>query len=490
MTKVKYSFAQWCRDNGHEDWLNLWDYELNNVGPEDVAYGSHKKFYFKCPRELHESEEKTIRSLTNGDMLFWCHACNSIGQFLIDTFGENAINEYWSDKNEVDPFKISKRSNTKIWMKCNVRMHNDSYIMAKTISDGNFCLECSRDKVVQGVNDVKTLRPDLLKYFKYPEDAEHVTLFSNRIIELKCPDCGTDRKMSMYKLTTNGFNCKICGDGNSYPNKFVREFLLQLSCKYNFHIEPEYVPAWAEHIHKNIRRRIYDFALFYNTGEMIIIEVHGEQHYKNGFGNINGARNVQEEQSNDIMKYNLAIQNGVLPENYIVIDARYSSCEWIKASLLNSNLDVLFPFTDIDIDWDRCNEMACSNMVKIVCDAYMNGMKKNLDLCNQFGYCKKTIHKYLKIGASLGWCNYSEKNRYHIVMKPLRCVDNGYVFASRAICSQVSADIFGKHLTSTGISGTIHKEQSHTGGFHFVEITKEEFMLAKRNNPSIAFGDI
>lgn len=53
MTKVKYSFAQWCRDNGHEDWLDLWDYELNDCSPENVAYKSNKKYWFKCINKTH-----------------------------------------------------------------------------------------------------------------------------------------------------------------------------------------------------------------------------------------------------------------------------------------------------------------------------------------------------------------------------------------------------------------------------------------------------
>ena len=32
------SFAQWCIDNNHEDWLILWDYELNKISPYDISY--------------------------------------------------------------------------------------------------------------------------------------------------------------------------------------------------------------------------------------------------------------------------------------------------------------------------------------------------------------------------------------------------------------------------------------------------------------------
>ena len=90
------SFYQWCIDNGKEDWLELWDYELNKCTPKDIAYASPKKYYFKCPRGLHEPEQKRIDSLTTGNTELKCNACNSIGQYLIDNYGEDALEKYWN----------------------------------------------------------------------------------------------------------------------------------------------------------------------------------------------------------------------------------------------------------------------------------------------------------------------------------------------------------------------------------------------------------
>ena len=58
---------QWCEDNGHKDWLDLWDYEKNEIGPESVSYGSSKKFWFLCPRRLHESKGAHISNITRGE---------------------------------------------------------------------------------------------------------------------------------------------------------------------------------------------------------------------------------------------------------------------------------------------------------------------------------------------------------------------------------------------------------------------------------------
>ena len=50
----------------------------------------------------------------------------------------------------------------------------------------------------------------------------------------------------------------------------------------------------------------------------IIIEMHGEQHYKqSGWG-----KNIRDEQENDKYKKRLAFENGITEDKYIEIDCR------------------------------------------------------------------------------------------------------------------------------------------------------------------------
>ena len=42
--KIKYSFKQWCLDNGYNKILDLWDYDLNKIDPDKVSFSS-TKFY-------------------------------------------------------------------------------------------------------------------------------------------------------------------------------------------------------------------------------------------------------------------------------------------------------------------------------------------------------------------------------------------------------------------------------------------------------------
>ena len=140
------SFYNWCIENKKEDYLDLWDDELNKCTPKDVPYSSNKKYYFKCPRGLHESEEKRINNFTNMNVNLRCNCCNSIGQYLIDNYGEDALEKYWDyEKNgNLNPFKISRGSHKKVWIKCQKDETHGSYFVGclNFTSNGRRCPIC------------------------------------------------------------------------------------------------------------------------------------------------------------------------------------------------------------------------------------------------------------------------------------------------------------------------------------------------------------
>lgn len=189
--------------------------------------------------------------------------------------------------------------------------------------------------------------------------------------------------------------CDACGNGISYPEKFMESVLIQVGIKY----KKQYKPNWS-------KNKIYDFYLLdYNT----VIEVHGIQHYKECKNFTR--RTLQEEQGNDKLKEELALSNEV--KHYIVIDCRKSELQYIKNNILDSKLNELFDLSKID--WSRCEEYALKNKVKEVCDYYKKhpGMTTT-DLGKEFGMNRNTIRNYLKKGNELGWCKYNveeEKKR-------------------------------------------------------------------------------
>ena len=146
--------------------------------------------------------------------------------------------------------------------------------------------------------------------------------------------------------------------------------------------------------------------------------MHGNQHYED---KPNFNTSLKEQQNNDIYKYNLAIQNGIRPENYIVLDCRKSELEWIKNSVLNSRLNEVFDLNDID--WQECEEYALGNLVKEVCDYWyehyeIKGEELSTRLLGEiFGISKGTIRDYLKKGTLVGWCNYNSKEAKNRAIK-------------------------------------------------------------------------
>jgi len=271
-------------------------------------------------------------------------------------------------------------------------------ITEASLKAGSKCSVCSNKKIIKGINDINTTEISLVKYFLNIEDTYKYSHCSGVVIKGKCPNCGYEKDIKISDLYIRGFSCPYCGDGVSYPNKFVRSFLDQLNEQYI----PEYSPNWAYIKHDNPKlngKKKYDNYLI-NKKE--IWEVHGLQHYKEGLNILRGkVRNVQEEQENDKIKENLAEQNDL---KYIIIDARYSKMEYIKNSLLN--LPEIQRYNLINIGWLKCHEYACSSLVKTVCDCWNNDIKNIFEISKSIKVGEQTIRKYLKQGSLLGWCDY------------------------------------------------------------------------------------
>ena len=214
-------------------------------------------------------------------------------------------------------------------------------------------------------------------------------------------DCGNKKTIApstIYSVKSIQCGCK---DGNSYPEKFMKSLLNQLKIDYI----TQYSPQW-------VKPKRYDFYFKINDEEYII-ETHGLQHYKyRGFSSLN-SKTSEEEQENDEIKKELAIKNGIKPENYIVIDCRKSDLEWIKNSIIHSKLNEIFDLNDID--WVKIGQQCQKSIVKEVCDYwYLHNEINNENLKAKsigilFDISRETIVRYLKRGTELDWCKYNPK---------------------------------------------------------------------------------
>lgn len=112
------TFEQWCIENNRQDLLDLWDYELNDVLPSDVPAGTKKRYYFICPKGIHQSESKRLLTITDKPSHHvLCLECsggysgNTIEDLTGREFGELVVLNY-------DEERSSSSSSTYWFCKC------------------------------------------------------------------------------------------------------------------------------------------------------------------------------------------------------------------------------------------------------------------------------------------------------------------------------------------------------------------------------------
>lgn len=301
---------------------------------------------------------------------------------VIKQFKEKHGDRYIYDKVEYVNAK------TKVWIGCKVEGHGYFEQTPDRHKRGAGCQKCSGHKV-SNTNSIMSKFPELMIYLKNKSDGYKYSYGSTKCIELICPKCGdirTDMRISTF--TSQGFSCNSCNDGVSIPEKFVSNLFKQL----NINFKPQKVFNWA-------KDKKYDF---YIIDREIIIEVHGIQHYENS----TRGRSLQEEQKNDKLKYDLAIENGIKPDNYIIIDCRYSTFEWVKENCiksLNNYLDIT------NINWDNVwwKAISVSNVVESI-KLWNEGLEiKDISNILKIDVC--TVRRYLNKGTEQGKCLYDGK---------------------------------------------------------------------------------
>lgn len=268
---------------------------------------------------------------------------------------------------------------------CNICGFN-GWISLSNLKKGVKCSCCSNRTVVKGINDIATLRPDLIKYFVDINDAYSHTIMSSKKIKCVCPICGTEKYIIISNLNQHGFSCDKCSDGISYPEKFLANVLSQLNI--------EFIKQYKINDYKYK----YDFYLpKYNT----IIEVHGEQHYDNVFLKTT----LEEVQQNDFIKKNVALQNNI--DNYVELNCSKSTMDYIKNSIYNNEFFKI-NFNIDNIDWELCHKESLKNKLIEICEYWNDNFNETCvsDVMEIFSMPRTTVLKYLHIGTEIGLCNY------------------------------------------------------------------------------------
>ena len=223
---------------------------------------------------------------------------------------------------------------------------------------------------------------ELIQYIQDDyEKIRYLTVSSDKYVTVKCPYCGTARNIQVKQLFRyKTISCKKCSDGRSYPEKFIYSLLEQLTLDFQCEMS-------IKHKEKLVK---YDFYLSqYN----MVLEVDGMQHFD---------KNNKWYLGNDEYKENLLDKNDI---NIIRIDCRYSDREYIKNSVLSSDLQLYFDLSNID--WNLCHKDACKSVIFDVANKYNSGITDLGELSEIFKIHRKTLRDYLKKANELKLCEFN-----------------------------------------------------------------------------------
>jgi hypothetical protein len=272
------SFYTWCLNNNKIDFIELWNDELNMKSIKSIPYGSKKKYYFRCPRNLHESELKSISSLVKYKKLY-CDQCNSIAQWGIDNICKDFLEKYWSEKNSIDPYKVSYGSKTKIWIKCQLKDYHKYYnIGCNSFTSGVRCPYCKGNKLNINdslgvlVHEISNIWSDknIKTFFDY-------SVWNDAKVWWKCQNNKhNDYYRSISSSHRSNFECPLCVKENK-DSKLQKKVYDYIISNYSYKIEKEYN---CSIIPKNPKTKMlmpYDNEI---VELKLIIEVMGLQHYK------------------------------------------------------------------------------------------------------------------------------------------------------------------------------------------------------------------
>lgn len=402
---------------------------------------------------------KMVTMSFNGEILKPIKNCNllqaNINSILGDLYCKSIDTKYikkriYEINPNIDVVGEYKKSREYILCRCKKCNHTWDVKPNLILSKKQGCPSCSGRVVCNydNHNSLYITRPDLRKYFINELDMLDMREYSNKSAKLKCPDCGTERRMEVSKLSYYGFNCKKCGDGISYPEKFSMNVIDQLSSVYEISsIKREFSEAWTN-------KRRYDIAFEFNK-QRYIIELDGGWHYEdNNMSGISREKAQKIDREKDLM----AIENGFM---IIRINCYYPSVEqrhdFIKENILNSHLSKMFDLSIIN--WNNVEKESITSRQLTVWNLKKDNPNITVGEINKItGISRTSIRRYLINGNDMGICKYnyskSDKGLVYIFKNGNLMFNEG--MSGKAI-SENSVNIFGTSVSKPTINGRLKR---------------------------------
>lgn len=296
--------------------MQEWDYEKNIVLPEAFRPISRDKVWWKCNKG-HSWQAAVFSRVKNGCGCPYCSGRLAVpGVNDLATLRPDLLKTWDYELNTIDPTTVSPGSEKEAHWVCEKGHKWTTKIYSRgTCNSGCPC--CFGRLVIEGENDLATLRPDLASEWDYKKNGKllptQVKAFSSRKVYWKCA-YGHEWK-AVISSRSHGCNCPTCGNtGTSRYEQGIAFYLEQIT--------------EVQQRVKLFGKEIDVYLPKYNAG----VEYNGIFHKSNAFA---GTRCKDQE------KDKVLTENGVFML-YIIDDENCQSDDrhfYYKEKTLDSNFD-------------------------------------------------------------------------------------------------------------------------------------------------------
>ncbi len=211
--KIISQYMQLVKENSfgakHPELLKEWDYEAN-IGIDPYSISEYSKIILNwicpvCNNKWQASASMRARGKKK------CEYCNSL-----EAKHPELLKEWDYDKNiqlNVKPNMVSFSSGKIVWWKC--KNNHEWQASIANRCKGTKCPYCFGQMVTTGVNDLKTLQPDLIKEWDYNKNdelgikPENIRAVSGKKVWWICSKCGYNWESTIANRS-KGRNCPIC----------------------------------------------------------------------------------------------------------------------------------------------------------------------------------------------------------------------------------------------------------------------------------------
>ena len=195
--------------------MSEWDYELNNISPEDVTAGSGKKCWWKC-KDGHSWESVVGNRAALGSGCPYCSGQKVSPENSLESTHPELLSDWDYELNKLPPKEFSQGSSRKVWWKCKDGHSWQTAIFNRTKKKTG-CPYCS-NYYVSDTNSLQSLSPDLSQEWHPTKNGtltpSDLVAGSSRKVWWKCTR-GHEWKTTLNARFSGGSGCPKCSNQSS-----------------------------------------------------------------------------------------------------------------------------------------------------------------------------------------------------------------------------------------------------------------------------------